>query len=74
MKTTMAYQQQNKVIIKQRHLKEARENLSLCANKPYYSQSQLSSLQLLIESLEQELKCMQALDVDHVEHQWHSAQ
>jgi len=64
--TINAYQQQKKALIKQLQLKEARDNLSLCANKPYYSKSQLSSLRLLIENLEQELKGMQAPDARHL--------
>lgn len=66
MKSTSAHRQHKIVMIKQQHLKEARDNLSVCANKSYYSKSQLSSLQLLIENLEEELKGMQAWEAPQV--------
>ena len=68
MKTAIAHQQQNKVLIKKQHLREAQDNLSLCAGKPYCSKSQLSSLRLFIEDLKQELKRIQALCSHSDEH------
>jgi hypothetical protein len=68
-KPSIDYQKQSKVMIKQQHLQEAQDNFGLCANKSYYSESQLSSLQLLIEDLENELKGMQVGDTRQVRYE-----
>ena len=52
---------QRKLMTRERHLKEARENLELCAGKRCYSPPQLTALRLFVENLEQEFECLQAM-------------
>ena len=61
MTKSISAELQRKLMTKAQHLKEARENLKLCAGKRCYSPTQLTALRLFVENLEQEFECVQAM-------------